>query len=264
MRRKALLLLLTVIVALVVVGGTALAITYTTSKKASLKLNRDNFVGTALTMLASNVVGPVLTLDTDNTDSSSTPLNLRTETNDQAPMTVNSDTKVANLNADQLDGKDSTDLQPNVAARVSVFDPPINGIPSEGDLPGTRLSFNEESYDTRDLHSNTTNNSRLTAPVSGVYQINAIVYWYARTSPGDVTKARQTSIIKNADQSGSGDQVGVSTGPSSSNAGVSQPLSTQVYLQAGDYVEVWVWQSSGVSLDVGGNSQFEMTWVARG
>lgn len=123
MGKKALLLLLTVLAMLVVVGGTALAITYTTSKRVSLKLNKPNYVGTALTKLASNAVGAAFTLETDSTDPNATPLSLQTETTSQAPMTVNSETKVANLNADKLDGKDSSAfLGRNVVAKVNVHD----------------------------------------------------------------------------------------------------------------------------------------------
>jgi hypothetical protein len=98
---------------LVMVSGTALAaITYATSKRVSLKLNKPNYVGTALTKLASNAVGPALTLETDSTDPNVTPLSLQTQTSSQAPMSVNSQTKVANLNADSLDDMDSTEFAP--------------------------------------------------------------------------------------------------------------------------------------------------------
>src|SRR5918999_2736809 len=104
MGRKA-VLLLTVMATLVMVSGTAMAITYTKSKKVSLRLNKPSYVGTALTRLASNAVGPALTLETDSTDGTSTPLRLQTETGSQPPMTVNSETRVDNLNADKIDGK---------------------------------------------------------------------------------------------------------------------------------------------------------------
>jgi hypothetical protein len=106
MGRKAAIFLM-VLAALVMVSGTAFAVTYTKSKKVSLRLNRANYVGTALTRLASNAVGPAFTLQTDSTDSASTPLRLQTETSSQPPMTVNSETKVENLNADKLDGTSS-------------------------------------------------------------------------------------------------------------------------------------------------------------
>lgn len=111
MGRKA-ILLVTVMAALVLVSGTAFALTYTKSKKVSLRLNKPNYVGTALTRLASNAVGPALTLKTDSTDPTSTPLRLQTETGSQPPMTVNSQTRVNNLNADKLDGKSSEELAP--------------------------------------------------------------------------------------------------------------------------------------------------------
>lgn len=108
MGRRAVLLLTVMATMLVVVGGTALAITYTTSKKAALNLNKSSFVATAATALYSNAFGPALTIGTDSTQSSATPLSLDTETSDQAPMQVDSETKVDKLNADKLDGKDST------------------------------------------------------------------------------------------------------------------------------------------------------------
>jgi hypothetical protein len=104
-RRAAIFIM--VLAALVMVSGTAFAVTYTTSKKVSLRLNKANYVGTTLTRLASNAVGPALTLQTDSTDSASTPLRLRTKTSSQPPMTMDSETKVENLNADKLDGKSS-------------------------------------------------------------------------------------------------------------------------------------------------------------
>ena len=99
-----------VMAAMVVVSGMAFALTYTKSKKVSLRLNKPNYIGTALTKLASNAVGPALTLETDSTDGSATPLKLGTQTSSQAPMTVNSETRVDNLNADKLDGKSSEEF----------------------------------------------------------------------------------------------------------------------------------------------------------
>lgn len=98
-----------VVVALIVLtSGTAMAITYTSSKRVSLRLNKPSYVATALTRLASNAVGPALTLETDSQDPSATPLKLDTEVDSQAPMSVDSSTKVTNLNADQIDGQNST------------------------------------------------------------------------------------------------------------------------------------------------------------
>jgi len=110
MKRRAVLLLAAMAAIVIVVGGTALAITYTPSKKVALKLNKPSFVATAATALYSNAIGPALKIGTDSTDPSATPLSLDTQTSEQAPMKVDSATKVDNLNADKVDGLDSTQL----------------------------------------------------------------------------------------------------------------------------------------------------------
>lgn len=66
-------------------------------------------VATAITKLAgaAGVNGPMLQLINNNADANDTALDLRVQAG-EAPMRVNSTTKVANLNADQLDGQDSS------------------------------------------------------------------------------------------------------------------------------------------------------------
>ena len=69
-------------------------------------------VATAITKLAgaAGVNGPMLQLINNNADRNDTALDLRVQAG-EAPMRVNSDTKVANLNADKVDGLDSTELK---------------------------------------------------------------------------------------------------------------------------------------------------------
>jgi hypothetical protein len=71
-------------------------------------LGRGN-VATAITKLggALGVNGPMLQLINNNADANDTALDLQVQSG-EAPMTVNSSTKVNNLNADLLDGKHST------------------------------------------------------------------------------------------------------------------------------------------------------------
>jgi hypothetical protein len=61
----------------------------------------------AITKLVGSVPGASLVIDNNSTDPAATALNLQVEPG-KAPMKVNSQTKVANLNADALDGVDST------------------------------------------------------------------------------------------------------------------------------------------------------------
>ncbi len=69
-----------------------------------------NNTATAITRLTGNVDGgPALRISNPSTAAGSTALDLQVETG-KAPMKVNSGTKVVNLNADKVDGKDSMAL----------------------------------------------------------------------------------------------------------------------------------------------------------
>ena len=72
-----------------------------------------NNVATAITVLggAAGVDGPMVRLTNNNGGTDDTALELGVQSG-EPPMKVNSSTKVANLNADQLDGKDSRDFFP--------------------------------------------------------------------------------------------------------------------------------------------------------
>ncbi len=71
-------------------------------------------VATAITSLGGQlgVNGPMVRLTNNNADANDTALDLRVQSG-EAPMRVNSDAQVANLNADQLDGVDSARLLRN-------------------------------------------------------------------------------------------------------------------------------------------------------
>ena len=92
-------------------------------------LGRGN-VATAITKLggALGVNGPVLQLINNNADANDTALDLQVQGN-EPPMTVNSDTKVTNLNADKLDGLDYTFFARNAFYKTE-------GVVNEGLLLG--------------------------------------------------------------------------------------------------------------------------------
>ncbi len=94
---------LAVVLALTVgVAGAALA-----ANGGNLILGQNN-VASAITQLAGSagVAGPSLLIDNNSADPAATALDLQVEAG-RPPMKVSSDTKVANLNADKLDGIDS-------------------------------------------------------------------------------------------------------------------------------------------------------------
>jgi hypothetical protein len=74
-----------------------------------------NNTATAITRLSSNMAGPALQIINNNAAANATALNLATRA-DRPPMRVNSATKVTNLNADKLDGLDSSQLKASCPA----------------------------------------------------------------------------------------------------------------------------------------------------
>jgi hypothetical protein len=70
-------------------------------------LNHSNSVSNVFTKLVGSIAGPILTIDNNSVGFGATALDLQVEPG-KPPMKVNSSAKVTNLNADLLDGKDSS------------------------------------------------------------------------------------------------------------------------------------------------------------
>jgi hypothetical protein len=129
---------------------------------------------------------------------------------------------------------------------------------------GLNVPFNSEEYDVGGLHDNVTNNGRLTAPVTGVYEISAYVRW-GLSSLG----TRFTGISTSSP--GAGAYIASAWQPAAGgNNNISdQSVSTLWKLQAGEYVWLGVYQDSGSPLTAGsgtggGGPEFAMTWLAPG
>ena len=60
----------------------------------------------------------------------------------------------------------------------------------------TALTFDTEDYDTADLHSTTTDTSRLTAPVAGIYRVSALLNWNENPSGDRVVVLARTGFIE--------------------------------------------------------------------
>jgi hypothetical protein len=127
------------------------------------------------------------------------------------------------------------------------------------DSLNTNLAFDQERYDTAGVHDNATNNSRLTAPVTGIYVVTAQFTWGGSAGTGSRFGALMkngSALITRSVQVPGDDDVNITT---------------QVRLAASDYVEVVVLQTSGGSLTVAANGvaqqftpEFSMTWLAPG
>ena len=126
----------------------------------------------------------------------------------------------------------------------------------------TKLNFNSERYDTANMHTNSSPNfSRLTAPVTGIYEVTANIKW---RDPGFAFGTNNVNLRR-------GGSVSAVIASSSNPGDLSNSVSTMVRLLAGDYVEVDVHQSGGDTEAVSSGSsvgqsspEFSMTWLAPG
>ena len=137
-------------------------------------------------------------------------------------------------------------------------------IPNSAYIP---LAFDQERYDTDSMHSTSTDNSRIQAPVEGIYQLSASVRWSANS-----TGARNLFLVKN----GSTHDCNTETclviddqRPGGASIPIFQNVSTVARLDKGDYVEAVVYQSvTSGNLNVLSNPEyspeFSMTWLAPG
>lgn len=123
-----------------------------------------------------------------------------------------------------------------------------SGAQSVPNAAWTAITFAAEDIDTSGMHSTSTNPSRVTAPVTGYYHVDGVIYW-ASGSPTQV----QAAIRKNGSATalpGLRGKVNPTSGQDSivRCAGV-------VLLNAGDYIELYGYQDSGAAL----NARYEDT-----
>jgi hypothetical protein len=135
-------------------------------------------------------------------------------------------------------------------------------VPSN-DTTFTPLSFAGESFDTMNLHDNALTNSRLRAPVGGIYQVSAGIRW-APNSSGDRTLA----IGVNGACSSDSDCLAMSEGGPNPvpGRGTQQAVSDLVKLSPGDFVEGFAQQTSGGNLLAAAHPStfLAITWVGPG
>jgi hypothetical protein len=117
------------------------------------------------------------------------------------------------------------------------------------------LSFDSERYDTGELHSTSTNPSRLTAQQAGKYLITGHADFQANAAG-----LRQLQIVLNQVTS-----LAASSLPAVAAATTRVSVSTIYHLNAGDFVQLWAYQSSGGLLYVLAtpnlSPEFAIQWV---
>jgi hypothetical protein len=101
---------------LALVLGAATTALAGTGVGARFDLGKTNTVN-QISKLVGSVAGPSLQVDNNSPDTSATALDLQVEPG-KAPMSVNSAGRVANLNADKLDGQEASAFMPAKTYRV--------------------------------------------------------------------------------------------------------------------------------------------------
>jgi len=139
--------------------------------------------------------------------------------------------------------------------------PTVKGVVAEVTIANslvTRLPVAGEEWDAGGMHSITLNTSRFVAPIDGIYQVSGTIEWRASTGGTQ----RYVSVRRNGSTEVSVSQVA----PVKSTVQfTSQVISGQVKLTAGQYIEAFVLQDSGASLNiVGGSSHIDVSWIALG
>jgi hypothetical protein len=112
------------------------------------------------------------------------------------------------------------------------------------DSTPTVISLDSEGFDAANMHDPATNNSRLTAPITGAYQINGRVHWEDGTEG-----MRQLRIEKNRGLP-QGKTIAKEIDAASASDDLIQDVSTISFLAAGDYVELGVTQQNPTATGV--------------
>jgi hypothetical protein len=111
----------------------------------------------------------------------------------------------------------------------------------------TAIEYNAETYDTDNFHDTSTNPSRMTIPTGkGGYYVLHVMLTYSENSGG----FRDLRFYKN----GSELQMLRTAGQPNANALTGMFASYAGNFAAGDYLEVFGYQNSGGSLDIGANT----------
>lgn len=118
-----------------------------------------------------------------------------------------------------------------------------------GDGTTSTITWDVEVYDTYNLHDNSSNTDRLTAPIDGVYSITLLI------AVNSVTGDINTAIVKNGDDA---DILGGGATRDLIASGHKASSTVLVPLNAGDWVRARVRKSGAYAAGVTTRSYFEM------
>lgn len=164
-------------------------------------------------------------------------------------------------NIESVNTTQDTNIANNTTSINTLKTPPYavlwNSInQSIPDSTVTAVTFNREDFKSpAGVHSNTVSPSQFSAPISGLYQVSVSIPWQL-----NATGIREVTFRINNTTS----WAGVRT-PSTSGIILVQSATHLIPLIAGDWVEVMVYQSSGVALNIDSSyatgQRFEIAYI---
>jgi hypothetical protein len=141
---------------------------------------------------------------------------------------------------------------------VRAYNSTNQTIPGES-VP-TILSFDSEQFDTAGMHSTSSSTSALTAPVAGIYEVNAWLQWGV-AGPIDVPTPSLIALIVGTNGARVADAETISL-----STNTVQNLSGLLNLGAGDSVQLTVIDGNSAEATIFGNPTaglpaFSMAWI---
>ncbi len=139
-----------------------------------------NNVASALTKLTGNVDGAAMQVQSNNLGADDTALSLAVQPG-EAPLRVDSDARVANLNADKIDGKDSTQFLPTrtYGKQGTRFTSQVGGgtiaTCDQGDVLLTYGYVFSSGFDSRNLFSAETSSFGVTLTFRGPTDVTPLL-----------------------------------------------------------------------------------------
>lgn len=152
-------------------------------------------------------------------------------------------------------------LKPYVVGWLGLWTPPMAHVYHGADQgishnTASVLAFGAERYDPSDMHSTSTNNSRVTVALAGRYRLTASAEWASNSTGFRVLNLKLNGSTV----------IAAVTSPAVSGVATRQLVAIEYQLAAGDYIEVEVYQNSGASLNVAAQTYspwLAVSWVGR-
>jgi hypothetical protein len=109
------------------------------------------------------------------------------------------------------------------------------------------LAWDTNITDNDGMHSTTTNTDRIYANWDGFYQVKCTVDWDSSNATG----IRRLRIMLNGTT-----EIGRVQGASSSGGACTQTVTADRHFNAGDYIQIFAYQNSGITLAITPSSEF--------